>query len=526
MENMLADPSPESLKTPSLDKVHGSSEIAREPHVTRFRFIILFLGLSIFLTFCLGQRGLNEPDEGRYSGMALEMMEPDSSLWEPETSDFHHYDKPPLLYWITAVSFTCFGKQEFAARIPSVLGAMLSLTGLCWATWRLYNRELAWWAVLVCGTLGQFWILARYLSPDMLLTGWCTLAIAAWAESRHRNAHLGFWFLSLFFWTLAWWTKATPALVPLIGLTTAVFFTNDRAGKKALRPWRMFLGILVLGSPWYLLMMYRHPDLIRFFFGHELFGRIVGDEHNRHKPFYFFFLTSWFLWIPWLPVVAALAFFKRQRFTKPVWPMMRLVWNWDGWIVAIGLLVFSFNSSKLLSYTLPLAPWMALSTARILVHAKSFLSRSAFRGVTFGASTALVVLAVSLVVVMPKLESHLGANSSLRAIAKRLKAKGAHAVFLDKYWPSMEFYFGENVYYVGKKPPQQLVGDTGFCATIGGSHFCRTEELQQKIEKLAQAGVWLVRYSPDKNSPFSTLTTHRPILEEEEIGNFELLKLN
>jgi 4-amino-4-deoxy-L-arabinose transferase-like glycosyltransferase len=495
-------------------------------HTNRFRFAYLFLALAVFLSFALGQRGLSEPDEGRYANMALEMLESNSSLWEPESSDFHHYDKPPLIYWTTAASFRCFGKNELAARMPSLFGAMLSLAGLCWAAWRLYGREVAWWSVLICGTLGQFWVLARFLSPDMLLTGWCAMAIAAWAEARHRNTHLGFWFLSLFFWILAWWTKATPALVPLLGLTSAIFLTKDVVGKNALRPGRMFLGILVLGSPWYLLMMTRHPDLARFFFGHELFGRIVGNEHGRHKPFYFFFLTSWFLWFPWLPILALLAFFKRGHFPKPTWRTIRGRLRWDGWIVLMGLLIFSLNSSKLLTYTLPLAPWMALFSARILVRAKTFLSLPDFRRIAFGSPVVFAVLAIVTAIAWPSFESRLGINSSVREVARYLQTKNARVVFMDKYWPGMEFYFGENVYYADRKMPRELVGDTGFCADIGDSHFCKPEILFQKIQKFPDTGVWLVRYLPHKTSAFARVNAQLSMRERKTVGNFELMRIN
>lgn len=490
------------------------------------RFAFLFLALAIFLTFSLGQRGLSEPDEGRYSAMAQEMLEPDTSLWEPRLSDFGHYDKPPLIYWATALSLKCFGRTEFAARLPSALGALLALAGLCWAAWRLYGREVAWWSVLICGTLGQFWLMARFLSPDMLLTGWCALAIAAWAESRHRHGHLGFWFLSLFFWTLAWWTKATPALVPLLGLIAAVWLTNDSVGKRALRPWRMLLGILALGSPWYLLMMNRHPDLVHFFFGHELVGRIAGDEHRRHQPIYFFLLTSWFLWMPWLPMLAVVAFFQRKNLSKPTWARIRTGLGWDGWIVVAGLLILSVNSSKLLSYTLPLAPWMALALARILIRAKTLLSENSFRWITCGAPAFLAIVAIAAVILYPRFESRLGINSSLRSVARRLKAKGVQTVLLDKYWPSMEFYLGEQVYYVGKKGPAQSDGDLGFCAAIGESHFLTLENIDQKIHGLSGSDVWLVHFLPRKNSVFAALEKRYQFLERERIGDFELLKVS
>src|SRR5437667_6563684 len=70
----------------------------------------IFLGVFVFLSFDYGERGLNEPDEGRYSIIALQFLTPGADWWEPKMSDFGHYDKPPLVYWFTALSFKVLGR--------------------------------------------------------------------------------------------------------------------------------------------------------------------------------------------------------------------------------------------------------------------------------------------------------------------------------------------------------------------------------------------------------------------------------
>ena len=39
----------------------------------------------------------------------------------------------------------------------------MGYAGLGWAAWRLHGREVAFWAMLVCGSLGQFWLLEYML---------------------------------------------------------------------------------------------------------------------------------------------------------------------------------------------------------------------------------------------------------------------------------------------------------------------------------------------------------------------------
>ena len=80
---------------------------------------------SVLLGFGLGSRGLNEPDEGRYANIAMAMAAPGGDWWEPRQSGYGHYDKPPLIYWATALSFRAFGLNEWAARLPALFGAAL-----------------------------------------------------------------------------------------------------------------------------------------------------------------------------------------------------------------------------------------------------------------------------------------------------------------------------------------------------------------------------------------------------------------
>lgn len=82
----------------------------------RPRGLLLLFGVGLILIFWFGNRGLNEPDEGRYAQVALEFLEPQAGWWDPQMSDFGHYDKPPLIYWLTALSFHWFGLNEWAAR--------------------------------------------------------------------------------------------------------------------------------------------------------------------------------------------------------------------------------------------------------------------------------------------------------------------------------------------------------------------------------------------------------------------------
>src|SRR5437868_6351053 len=83
------------------------------------------LGAALF-GFHLGSYGLWEPDEARYAEIAREMLERGNFLI-PHLNYVPYVEKPPLLYWITALSFTMFGLGEFAARLAPALAGIVGL---------------------------------------------------------------------------------------------------------------------------------------------------------------------------------------------------------------------------------------------------------------------------------------------------------------------------------------------------------------------------------------------------------------
>ena len=415
----------------------------------------LAAGLALLSLCFLGSRGLSEPDEGRYANISAAIVTPNGGgWWEPRMSGYGHYDKPPLIYWATATCFRAFGFNEWAARLPSLLGAGLALAGVGWSAFRLRGARVAWWAVLICGTSLQFWTMGHILSPDMLLTGWCTLAIAAWAECRHRNGAWRWWFASLACWTLAWWTKASPALVPLTGLAVGVWLTGDQAGRRALRPILTFVAVLTLGSPWYLSMLTRYPELHDFFFKRELAGRLAGRVDGRHGSIIFYVPISLLGWLPWWPVAVWMLWQKRRRSVESTPESRKHSWveriGVEAWIVLIGGLIFSFASSKLPTYTLPLAPWAALAMARVVAGEEGETAEnfpSIYRlAPGFGFAVAGLI---ALAVLPARYESHLGVNTSIRDACRFVRAQGATRVDLDHYWPSAEFYLApQTVHYL------------------------------------------------------------------------------
>lgn len=461
--------------------------------------ILFLLGL---LLFQMGSRGLNEPDEGRYANIAQEALEPEHPWWDPPMSDVGHYDKPPLIYWVTALSFRFFGYNEWAARLPSFLGAVLTLGGLAWAAWRLYGEAIAWMSTLVGGTLLHIWGMARVLSPDMLLTGFCTMAIAAWIETRYRGGSWKWWSLQVLFWTLAFWTKATPALVPMLGLVLYVYVAGEEMDRRALRLPVLLPLSLALASPWFLLMVHLHPQLKDFFLRRELLGRMVGHVTGRHGPIYYYLFISLIVWLPWWPFAVAAAVYQREKLRAA--PRH---WSPEVFLVVTGLVVFSLIASKLPTYTLPLAPWSALMMTRLLMREPRFFSPPILAGVLVGVTAIYIAIGF----ILPGYESVLGRNSSVRPVVEFLRQQGATEIHADRLIFGLEFYGGEDVHFDDVLPPLEIFEHS--VDNDPAKHFDSAP-----VDVIKPHG-WFIHYQKQPESPFNKWISD-PRVPKTVIGDF------
>ncbi len=87
----------------------------------RLSSLVILIALPGLLLYPTRSFQLLEPDEGRYAQIAREMLM--HGEWIVPTLQGEPYlDKPPLLYWLTKISYSLFGVSETTARLfPGVL---------------------------------------------------------------------------------------------------------------------------------------------------------------------------------------------------------------------------------------------------------------------------------------------------------------------------------------------------------------------------------------------------------------------
>src|SRR3546814_6839087 len=96
-----------------------SSDLGSTWKVAAASFVWLFATTGVY--------PLLLPDEGRYVGVAWNMLSA-GQLSTPLLDGLPFFHKPPLFYWVSALSLHLLGSSEWAARMSSVLAATLTIT--------------------------------------------------------------------------------------------------------------------------------------------------------------------------------------------------------------------------------------------------------------------------------------------------------------------------------------------------------------------------------------------------------------
>ncbi|HSE41953.1 MAG TPA: glycosyltransferase family 39 protein, partial [Acidobacteriota bacterium] len=135
----------------------------------RFGKWLLFLGLAFLYFYGSNILPLLGPDEPRYTQVARQMFE--SGDWvTPRLGEHPWFEKPILLYWMMSVSFVIFGVNEFAARFPSALSALVCVLILYHFLKHHLGGKRALLAGIIFGTSAFVVGFAHAATFDMLLT--------------------------------------------------------------------------------------------------------------------------------------------------------------------------------------------------------------------------------------------------------------------------------------------------------------------------------------------------------------------
>jgi len=316
--------------------------------------------------------------EPRYAEIARIMAE--SGDWITPWFDYGvpFWGKPPLSFWLEALSFRLFGVTEFAARLPSWLAHLASL-GLIYTLVRnISGHRQALIAALVFSSMTLAFVMSGAVLTDPFLALGTTLSLVSILLAlRHPGSHWRWWFfIGLSIGLLA---KGPLALVLTGGPLFFWVLWRRQWRDLSTIPW--IRGILLtsfLTLPWYIAAELKTPGFIDYFIIGEHFlrfidpgwnGDLYGNAHERA------FGTIWIYWIeatfPW-GIIAVVAIFwrwfsGRSSGSPRTWSLsdeQRLMLL----AVIFPSLFFTFSGNILATYQLPALAPLAMLIAILIFH--------------------------------------------------------------------------------------------------------------------------------------------------------------
>ncbi len=333
-------------------------------------FIILLLGIYCFAF--QGRRGLFEPDEGRYSAIALQMIKSNDWIHPRIHPEQEHWAKPPLTYWAIAGSILLFGKNEFAVRFPNALAFFITIL-ICFYLGKIFVPKKPWSVALIFATFLFPVSESNGATTDYILMMWKTLAVfcfsvAYWQKSGRASIWL--WFMWLFF-GLAFLTKGPPGLLPLLSIILFLLLTRRHKESFSMR-WLIGFGLMMLvGGSWYFIVIFQRHELLRYFLWDEVALRVFTPYHARHPEwyaiFYMYVPILVFGTLPWsyytaeglIHCVKEAKGKTRQILEKNNSQALFLVL----WVI-VPLTIFIISKSKLPLYLLPSFVPLGIITAK------------------------------------------------------------------------------------------------------------------------------------------------------------------
>jgi 4-amino-4-deoxy-L-arabinose transferase-like glycosyltransferase len=256
---------------------------------------------------------LMDIDATQYASISREMLERNSYLQIVDLGK-DYLDKPPMLFWLSALSMKIFGIYHWAYRIPSLLFLGLALYATYKFTQLYYNTQTARLATIILASCQAFFLIAHDVRTDTMLVGWVMLSIwliAKWTEGKN-NKHF---FLAVVAIAGGMMTKGPIALVVPV-LCFVPHWVSQKNWSYFYKPIYLLgillLGVLLIPMSWGL---YQQFDLqpgklinnipiesgLRFYYWTQSFGRYTGENYY-HEMSHFTFLLENMLWsfLPWI----------------------------------------------------------------------------------------------------------------------------------------------------------------------------------------------------------------------------------
>jgi 4-amino-4-deoxy-L-arabinose transferase-like glycosyltransferase len=338
----------------------------------------IFAGIIIIYLIGFGI-DVMDVDAAQYASMSREMLASGHFL---QVYDFgkDYLDKPPFLFWVSALSMKIFGINNFSYRFPSFLFALFAIFSTFKFAGLYYKKEVAMLAAIVLASCQALFLIGHDVRTDTILMSWVIFSIWQMAEWYKYDKIQNF-VLAAIGIAGGLLTKGPIALfVPIFAFGSQIILQRNF---KMIFKWQYILGVVIIGL---LLVpmcigLYQQFDLhpekhvidktgvsgLRFYFWTQSFGRITGESQWNNGANVFFLLQN-MLWsfLPWILFFLIAFYMEVKQLIKQKFKLHAdQEWITTGGFI-LTYLALGMSKYQLPHYIFVVFPFAAIITAKFL----------------------------------------------------------------------------------------------------------------------------------------------------------------
>lgn len=315
-------------------------------YILKNEFTIALLAAVLFVPF-LGNVHLFDWDEINFAESAREMMAT-GNYFSVQINFTRFTEKPPLFFWMQALSMKIFGINEFAARFPNAICGMVTLVMLFKIGRRIFNAQFARiWVMVYLGTMVTF----LYFKTG-IIDPWFNLLIflaiynfylLTTNVQGHRMKHA---LITGLFLGLAVLTKGPVAiLIAILAYVVVVILNRFRFFINGKEFMVIFGTTLLVCFAWFGVDLIQNGPSFLLEFLQRQIAIFSTSDADHGEPFFY----HW--WVLLLGCFPASIFFLKGMLVRLDQQKQKMFQQWMLVLFWVTLLLFSIVKTKIVHYS-------------------------------------------------------------------------------------------------------------------------------------------------------------------------------
>ncbi|NLU39227.1 MAG: glycosyltransferase family 39 protein [Bacteroidales bacterium] len=300
-------------------------------------------------------------DAAKYAFVSKEIFETGnwmqiSIMGEP------YYQKPQLLFWLSAAAFQVFGISNFSFKILIFIYSLLGCFAVFKLSERLTDRKTGFISAIMVIFSVIFVLYTMDIHTDTVL--FTNVALSLWAIRCWLTNEKPFYaFLSGLALGLSFITKGPFGLLIPIGSAAGFLLWKRKISAKIAQQSILIVFLTILVGLLAVVPIFQKNGFngVWYFLWDNNLKRLSGEFNKTSTDYFFYFHNLLYLFLPWtLFLFSGIVFIIRDYFRKKL--------NANGFFIFWGLFLFLFilsiAQSKLPNYIMSGLPLLAIVSAR------------------------------------------------------------------------------------------------------------------------------------------------------------------